>query len=59
MLLINCEINLSLTWFTNYFIVDAPDDNEELFASVVTLSNMIMQNYYDNWNQVLKEKIKK
>ena len=42
-----------------FYSIDAPDDNEELFASVVTLSNMIMQNYYDNWNQVLKEKIKK
>ena len=40
MLLINCQINLSLTWFTNYFIVDAPDDNEELFALVVTFINI-------------------
>ena len=40
---ISCEINLSLTWFANYFIVDAPDDNEEHFASAVTLST------YDNW----------
>ena len=42
MLLISCEINLSLTWFANYFIVDAPDHNEEHFPSVVTLSR------YDN-----------
>ena len=48
MLLINCENNLILTWSANCFIIDNPDDANEiptfeltdtkLYAPVVTLS---------------------
>ena len=44
--LINCEINLTLTWFENWFIIDAPVENQvptftitdtERYVPVVTL----------------------
>ena len=45
--LINCEINLTLTWFENWFIIDAPVENQvptftitdtERYVPLVTLS---------------------
>ena len=61
--LINCEINLILTWSENCFIIAGAIANEvPKFA--ITDSNFIfrlilyqlkiMPNYYNNWNQVLR-----
>ena len=49
----NCEINLILTWSSNCFLLNAPVNNR-----VPTLHQLeIMQNYCNNWNQVLKEQL--
>ena len=55
--LINCEVNLILSWFANYVIVSTNVANQgasftitetRLYIPVVTLSPKIMQNYYHN-----------
>ena len=55
--LINCEINLILTWSRNCVIVASNVANQnatfsitdtKLYVPAVTLSTKIMQNYYNN-----------
>ena len=55
--LINCEINLILTWSANCFIIGDPVENQvptfaitntKLYVIVVTLSTEEMQNYFNN-----------
>ena len=64
--LINYEINLILTWSANFFIIDAPVNNQatifgitdtKLYVLVVIYQLKIMQNYCNNCNQVLKEEL--
>ena len=47
--LINCEANLILT-------LSAVTDTKH-YILVVALSTQIMQNFYKNWNQILKEQL--
>ena len=65
--LINCEINLILTWSATCFIIDALIANQaptfkitdaKLYVTVVTLSTQDNENYCNNWNQPLKEQLK-
>ena len=55
--LINCEVNLILSWLAIYVIVSTNVANQgtsftitetRLYVPVVTLSSKIMQNYYHN-----------
>ena len=62
--LINGEINLTLTWTTDCIISSATVATKfamtdtKLIVPVVTLPTQDnMQNYYKNWNQVLKEQL--
>ena len=59
--LINCEINLILTWSANCVVSNAAANqattfaitNTKLYVPIVTLSTQdIMQNYYNNWNHI-------
>ena len=59
MLLINCEINLVLTWFAHCFIKDDSVNNWVLkFTLTDTYFNCnLMQNYYSKRYQVNKEQL--
>ena len=63
MSLINCEMNLILTWSRNCVIIYTSAANRnatfkitetKLYVPVVTFQLKIMQNYYHNQNQILK-----
>ena len=47
--LINCETNLIIT-------LSAATDTKH-YILVVALSTQIMENFYKNWNQILKEQL--
>ena len=58
--LINCEVNIILTLFKKCVIsANTPATERTRFAisdvSVVTYYQFKMQNYYNNYNRVLKE----
>ena len=59
--LINSEINLILTWshkcvlYNDTKAITFAIIDTKLYVPVVTLSTQEMQNYCNNWNQVLKE----
>ena len=58
--LINCEVNIILTWFEKCVIsANTPATKGTRFAisdvSVVSYYLFKMQNYYNNSNRVLKE----
>ena len=59
--LINCEINLILSWSANCFIIVNPTNNQEptfaLNDLVVTLSIQDNGNLLQQLNQVLKEQL--
>ena len=64
--LINCEINLILTWSARCFIIGAPLVGQEptftitdtkIYVPVVPLSTQNNGNYCENWNQVLKKQL--
>ena len=58
--LINCEINLILTWSQDCVVSSATGETKfkitgtNLYVPVVTLSFKILQNYYNNLKKVLK-----
>ena len=54
MALINCEINLILTWSTNCIISQM---NRVTTFTITDTKLKIMQNYYNNWNQVLEKQL--
>ena len=65
-LLINCEINLFLTWSARYFVIHDPIASQEptlaiaytkLYVPISTLSTQDNQNYLNNKNLVLKEQL--
>ena len=61
-----CEINLVLTWSVNCIIAAHLVGNQvsklartdtKFYVVVVTYQLKIMQNYYNNWNHVIKEQV--
>ena len=51
--LINCEINHILPWSAKCFIVVGTVANQVLTFAIT--DTKLLQNYYNNWNQALKE----
>ena len=43
MLLINCEVNLTLTWSARFFIIDASTAGQEPTYTITVIQNVMLQ----------------